>query len=381
MTQSAGAKGGTRMLVRPVWAEVNLAAVRQNIRYIKRQLHAGTKLCAVVKADGYGHGALAVAKLALEQGADYLAVAIMEEAMVLRRAGIAAPILILGYTPPEQADIAITYRITQTVYSEEMVHALSAAAVASGKMAKVHIKVDTGMGRIGIQPEAAGEFAAFVRNCPGIELEGVFSHFAAADSQDKAYTYWQVEQFQLALKQIAERGIEIPLKHIANSAAILDMPELQLDMVRAGIILYGLLPSDEVSTALPLQPAMQLKAQISHIKPVSAGTSISYGCTYTAPVDQLIATLPIGYADGWTRLLAGKAEAVLRGRRVPFVGRVCMDQCMLDISAVPEAEVGDEVLLFGGDMLPAEEVAAHIGTINYEVVCMVSKRVPRIYID
>ncbi|SEP37422.1 alanine racemase [Propionispora vibrioides] len=368
------------MLTRPVWAEINMAAIEHNIRNIKALLQPKTKFCAVVKADGYGHGAVEVARLALKEGADYLAVALLSEAIELRQAGVTAPLLILGYTPPEQAQLLVAYQITQTVYSEDMVRALSRAATHSGKLAKVHIKIDTGMGRIGIRPEEAVVFARFVRDCPGLELEGVFSHLAAADSQDKSYAYRQYALFTAALRMIEEAGIAVPLRHIANSAAILDLPDMQLDMVRPGIILYGLLPSAEVQPSFLLEPAMKLKARISHIKEVPAGTAISYGCTFVTDKPSVIATLPVGYADGWSRLMAGKASLLVRGRRAPLVGRVCMDQCMIDVTHIPEAGGGDEVLLFGGAELPADEVARHMGTINYEVVCMVSKRVPRIYI-
>lgn len=367
------------MITRPVWAEINLSAIRDNIRKIKGLLRPETKFCAVVKADGYGHGAVLVARAALQEGADYLAVALMSEALELRQAGIAAPILILGYTPPEQARLAVDYDITQTVYTPAMIRALSQAATAVGKKAKVHIKVDTGMGRIGVKPEETVDFAVFINSCPGIDLEGIFSHFAVADSLDKTYTRRQYDLFGQALAGLDKKGIVIPIRHIANSAAILDLSDMQLDMVRAGIILYGLLPSEEVQPVISLEPAMKFKAQISHIKRVSSGAAISYGRTFITDRPSVIATLPVGYADGWTRLMAGKASVLLHKKRAPLVGRVCMDQCMIDVTDIPEAAPGDEVLLFGGAELPVEEVAAHMGTINYEVVCMVSKRVPRQY--
>ncbi|CUH97575.1 Alanine racemase [Propionispora sp. 2/2-37] len=367
------------MITRPVWAEINLSAIRHNIREIKSLLRTTTKFCAVVKADGYGHGAIPVARAALQEGADYLAVALMNEALELRQAGITVPILILGYTPPEQARLTVAYDITQTVYTPAMVRALSQAATAEGKKAKVHIKVDTGMGRIGVKPEEAVDLAVFINSCPGIELEGIFSHFAAADSRDKTYTRRQFAQFEQVLADMDKKGMVIPIRHIANSAAILDLPDMQLDMVRAGIILYGLLPSEEVQPVITLEPAMQFKARISHIKKVASGVAISYGCTYVTERPGVIATLPVGYADGWTRLMAGKASVFLHRKRAPLVGRVCMDQCMIDVTDIPETAPGDEVLLFGGPDLPVEEVAAHMGTINYEVVCMVSKRVPRQY--
>jgi len=262
----------------------------------------------------------------------------------------------------------------------DMAQALSGAAVAAGKIVNVHIKIDTGMGRIGIRPEDAGKFAVAVGTLPGIRIEGVFSHFATADSRDKSFTYEQYKQFTEGLQSIEAMGITIPIRHIANSAAILDLPHMHLDMVRAGIILYGLWPSDEVDHIIELRPAMKLKAQVSFTKDMPANATISYGRTYSMERLSRIATLPVGYADGWSRLLANKASVSIRGQRAPLVGRVCMDQCMIDVTHIPGVMPGDEALLFAGNDLPVEEVAGHVGTINYEIVCMVGKRVPRLYV-
>ncbi|MCE5285348.1 MAG: alanine racemase [Pelosinus sp.] len=365
---------------RPVWAEIDLAAVAQNVQQIKRLLKPTTKFCAVVKADAYGHGVIKVAETALKNGADYLAVALLQEAIELRQANFSAPILILGYTPPSGAEEVVANNISQTVFSVEAAQALSDAAVKLKKKVKVHIKVDTGMGRIGIEPALTGQFAAFLAKLPGIEIEGVFSHFATADCRDKSFAKEQFRRFQTALAGIEAQGIQIPIRHIANSAATLEMPETHLDMVRPGIILYGLWPSDEVKHTIELMPAMCFKTQIAYIKQMPAGQSISYGRTFFTGVPSKIATLPVGYADGWTRLMAGKAHVLIRGQRAPLVGRVCMDQCMIDVTTVEGALAGDEVLLFGGGEISVEEVAAHMGTINYEVVCMVGKRVPRRYV-
>jgi alanine racemase len=364
---------------RPVWAEIDLTAVAHNVQEIKKLLRPTTRFCAVVKADAYAHGVTQVAETALKNGADYLAVALLQEALELRKADFSEPILILGYTPADGAEEVVANNISQTVFSAEAARALSDAAVKLKKRAKVHIKIDTGMGRIGIQPAVAGQFAAFLAKLPGIEIEGVFSHFATADSFDKSFAREQFSRFEVALAGIEAEGIKIPIRHIANSAATLEMPETHLDMVRPGIILYGLWPSDEVEHTIELMPAMSLKAQISYIKEMPACQSISYGRTYFTDAPKKIATLPIGYADGWTRLMAGKALVLVRGKLAPLVGRVCMDQCMIDVTEIAEVRVGDQVLLFGGSELPVEEVAAHMGTINYEVVCMVGKRVPRIY--
>lgn len=369
------------MFERPVWAEINLDAIKRNVREIKKSLRAGVKFCAVVKADGYGHGAVAVARAALASGADRLAVAILSEAIQLREAGFQVPILILGYTPEYQARKVAAYDITQTVYSLEAVRALSAAGLDIGKKAKIHIKIDTGMGRIGVLPEEAGIFAEAAAAMPGIEIEGAFSHFATADELDKSYALAQYAKFEEALQRISAKGIEIPIKHIANSAATLELPETHLDMVRPGIILYGLWPSGDVKRNITLIPVMQLKAQIAHIKDVDPGTTISYGRTYTAGKHSKIATLPIGYADGWSRLLSGKTSILINGYRAPLVGRICMDQCMADISDIPNVNVGDTATLFGVPEVSTDEVAAILGTINYELVCMVGKRVPRTYIN
>ncbi|WP_371376051.1 alanine racemase [Sporomusa aerivorans] len=369
------------MFDRPVWAEINLTAIKKNVEAIKKGLKPGVRFCAVVKADGYGHGAVAVARAVLAAGADRLAVAILAEAVELRKAGLLVPILILGYTPPHQARTVAAYGITQTVFSLEDARALSAAGVEAGKKVKIHIKVDTGMGRIGVLPEEAGEFAAAVSSMPGLELEGVFSHFATADEADKTYAKEQFARFAEALDRIAAKGISIPVRHIANSAATLEMPETHLDMVRPGIILYGLWPSDQVERNIILTPAMQLKAQIAHIKAVNAGTSISYGRAFTTAQASTIATLPLGYADGWTRRLSGRASVLIRGRRAPLVGRICMDQCMADVSGIPDVEPGDTATLFGAPEIPADEIAGILGTINYELVCMVGKRVPRTYMN
>ncbi len=368
------------MLERSVWAEIDLSAVEHNVKEIRQWVKPSAKLCAVVKADGYGHGAVPVARAVLAAGADCLAVAIVSEALELRQAGITVPILVLGYTPPEQAEIVIANDITQTVFSLEVAQALSAAALEQNRIAKLHIKVDTGMGRVGIRPQESGDFAAAVSALPHVFLEGIYSHFAASDSNDKAFTLQQYRRFSAAVERVKARGIEIPIRHIANSAAVLDLPEMHLDMIRPGIILYGLWPSEEVRHQLNLKPAMKLKAQVGFVKSVPAGTPISYGLAFYTQRASRIATLPVGYADGWSRSLANRAKVLVKGQRATVVGRVCMDQCMVDVTDVSGVAAGDEALLFGGEELPVEEVARHMGTIHYEVICMIGKRVPRSYV-
>jgi alanine racemase len=367
------------MLERAVWAEIDLSAISHNVEQIRRVTASNAKVCAVVKADGYGHGAVAVARTALQAGADRLAVAIVKEAVDLRKAGFRVPILVLGYTPDYQAGLVVENDIIQTIFSVESARALSAAAVLAGKEVKVHIKIDTGMARVGVSPSDAGHFAAVVAAFPGVQIEGVYSHFATSDSYNKCFTYEQYYSFMQGIEYIKAQGIQIPIRHIANSAALLELPEMHLDMVRPGIILYGLWPSAEVKQEVDLKPAMKFKAQVGFVKELAAKSSISYGRTYFTAQNSRIATLPLGYADGWSRLLTNKAEVLVHGQRAPLVGRVCMDQCMIDVSHISDVAVGDEILLFGGPALPVEEIAEKMGTINYEIVCMIGKRVPRYY--
>ncbi|WP_027407250.1 alanine racemase [Anaerovibrio sp. RM50] len=367
------------MAIRDVWAEVNLGALESNIKNIKSCIKNNAKWCAVVKADGYGHGALAVARKCVEMGASYLAVAAISEAIVLRKGGFTTPILILGPTPIEAAGTIVDYDITQAVFTLEEAQALSHEAKMRHKVAKVHLKVDTGMHRIGIKPEQAGEMARAITELPGLELEGMFSHFALADAEDKTYAYKQLEQFKLAIANVEKAGFSIPLKHLANSAAILEMPEAHFDMVRAGIILYGLWPSPEVKRNIDLKPLMKLCAKVAFIKELEPGESVSYGCTWRAERKSIIGTLPIGYADGYTRMFSGKAQVDYNGQRAPVVGRICMDQCMVDLTDTNNIKEGDTVVLYGSQDLTIDEAADWLGTINYELPCMLSPRVPRIY--
>lgn len=368
------------MYERPAWVEIDLNAIAHNVRQFKTLLPADTKLCAVVKADGYGHGAVAVANAALQAGAEYLAVAVLSEGIELRTAGILAPILVLGYTSPQQAPLLVEHQLAQSIFSLNAARTLSAAAVAAGQVAAIHLKIDTGMHRIGVQLEGCGEFAAAVAKLPGLTIEGVFTHFADSDKADKTYALEQFSLFQEALRRIEAQGVPVPLRHAANSAAIADLPQTHLDMVRLGISLYGLWPSAQVDRKVSLLPAMQLKCRVSLLKEVPAGAFISYGCTYRTKRPSRIATLPIGYADGWGRGLSNKARVWIRDCYAPIVGRICMDQCMIDVTDIPEVRAGDEVLLFGSQALPAEEVAGHLGTITNELVCMYSKkRLPRLY--
>ena len=365
---------------RAAWVEIDLGAIAHNYGEIRKYIRHEAKLCAVVKADAYGHGAIAVARKAIAAGAEYLAVATISEALKLREAGFTTPLLILGLTKQESSFDIVDADLTQTVCRIDLVQALSAEATAQGKRVKVHIAVDTGLGRIGVRPEDAADFAKKITALPGIELEGIFSHFALADIEDKSFSRHQIKLFQIACTGVEAAGIHIPLRHIAESAAILDLPDVHFDMVRAGILQYGLWPSNEVAHPFHLRPAMKFCARIVYIKTISPGTSIGYGRHFIAERETRIATISVGYADGYIRAYACGAVEI-RGKRAAIAGRICMDQCMVDITDIPEAKIGDVVTLFGSDTLPADDLAEWANTISYEVLCLVSKHVSRVYID
>ncbi|MBE6821591.1 alanine racemase [Caproiciproducens sp. LBM24188] len=372
------------------WAEINLDAVEQNYRMIRAQLNPNTLFCCVVKADAYGHGAEVLAKEYERLGADWFAVSNLEEAEQLRAAGIHLPILILGYTPPCCAERLSKLGIAQAVLSTEYACKLSEEAVAAGVTVRVHMKLDTGMGRIGFlyqKPErdsrVIDEVAAACA-LPGLDPEGIFTHFSVADEGEdgKEYTLSQYENFTKAIHLLEQQGITFRIRHCCNSAAILDYPEMQLDMVRPGIILYGLLPSQQVSNKIALVPVMELKSIISMVKTVEPQTSVSYGRRFVTKRKTVIATVPIGYADGYPRHLYVRGSMLVRGQKAKIIGRVCMDQLMLNVSSVKGVQEGDTVTVIGRDgqnSITADELAAHNNTINYEIVSMISKRVPRIY--
>lgn len=352
---------------------------------------------AVVKADGYGHGAVSVARVALEAGADNLGVARLHEAVELRDAGIAAPILIFGFTAAEEIDSLQDRDLTQAVFSHESAEVLSGRAVSGGKRLRVHIKVDTGMGRLGLltdEPRAEEATASAANHrfdevraiaiLPGLEVEGLFTHFATADHADKSYAERQLQRFDDLVELLKQEGIEFPVNHAANSAALLDMPDSQLDMVRPGIATYGLYPSAGVDQSrVELKPVMEWKARIIQLKEVPAGFGVSYGNTYETPRPTRLATVAVGYADGLNRGLSSRGEMLVRGQRVPIVGRICMDLTLLDVGEVPGVTEGDEVVILGRqgeEELPADEMAATLDTINYEIVSTITSRVPRIYL-
>ncbi|MBZ2176021.1 alanine racemase [Schnuerera sp. xch1] len=369
--------------VRPAWAEINLDNLAHNIKEVRKNTREGTLVTAVVKANAYGHGSIKAAETFLQNGGDRLAVATLSEGIEIRNANIDVPILILGYTPQSQFSLAIKYDITQAIYNYESAKSFSEAAINLGKTGIIHLKIDSGMGRIGFLPtDESMEQIIKISKLPNIKIEGAFTHFATADEADKTYTRLQYKRFSTFIERIEKRGISIPIKHISNSAAIIDFPEYNLDMVRAGIILYGFYPSDEVNkNKVKLKPAMNLKAKISNIKTVTEGTGISYGQIFVTKRKSKIATIPIGYADGFTRLLTSKGEVYIKGKRAPIVGKICMDQCMIDVTDIEDVAIGDEVILFGYEegYPHVNELAETLGTINYEIVCMVGRRVPRVY--
>jgi len=362
--------------------EVNLDAIAHNVRAIKSHIGPRVDLIAVVKANAYGHGALQIAQTALRHGASRLAVGRTGEGIALRQAGISAPILVLSYTPPDMVDAAVTHHLTLAVTELAVAGALSAQAVTLGQRVPVHVKVDTGMGRFGLLPDEVLPFVEQVAALPGVLIEGVFSHFATADAADKTYTRQQFATFQAVRARLDTAGYRIPLCHIANSAATLDLPDMHLDAVRCGIAIYGLRPSDTVESTLPITPALSLKSRVARVHTLPAGASISYGRTYITPRAMPVALIPVGYGDGYHRLASNRGAVLINGQRAPIVGRVCMDQFAVDVSGVGPVQVDDEVVLIGsqGDAcITAEEVAQWAETINYEVTTALLPRVPRLY--
>lgn len=372
------------MLLRPTYAKVNLSAIKRNVINIKKHLPENTMFCAVVKADGYGHGSAMVSKTAHEAGAEWIAVAIPEEAAALRADGIAGSILVLGPSNRAQWRKGADLGLSMVVTSDCCLKNAISAAKEFGKTMKLHLKVDTGMNRVGVKTlEEAGELLDIIEKEDALELEGLMTHFATADEADKSYTQRQNERFKEFIALVKGRGFS-PIIHAANSGAALDCPELAYDMVRVGIAMYGCYPSDEVSQSVKLEPALSLHTQISHIKTIDPGEKLSYGCTYTTQERVRVATLPIGYADGFNRLLSSKGEVLVGGKRAKVVGRVCMDQILVDVTGIDNVKLHDNVVCFGkqgGAFLPVEEYAALCGTINYEILCALSPRVPRLYYE
>lgn len=370
--------------LRSTWAEIDLNALENNIKEVVKVSNS-KEIIAVIKADGYGHGAVGIYKTLLENGASKFAVAVITEAIELRKAGLELPIIILGYTPHDFYDEIIDFKIEQTIYSYQDAVELSRAAVKRNEKVKIHIAVDTGMSRIGfLTTEEEAMEVKRISELPGIEIEGIFTHFASADERDKEYSFLQIERFEKFNEYLKQLNVNIKYKHVSNSAGVIDFPNLEYNGVRAGIMLYGYYPSEDVDkTKVSLKPVMRFKSTIVHLKTLEEGRSISYGRVFTTERESKIATLPVGYADGLPRLLTGKGKVLINGTFAPIVGRICMDQCMIDVTEVPNVKVGDEVMFIGedefGNNISADDIADLIGTISYEIICGISKRVPRVY--
>ena len=370
--------------LRPVWAEINLSNLDYNIKQIQKKAN-GKEIIGVVKADGYGHGAVAVSQVLLENGVKALAIATLQEAISLREGGITCPIIMLGITPEMYVDTLLEYDITPVTTSFANAEAISLAAKETGRVLEAFIAVDTGMGRIGFLPDDEGVSEILkISRLSNLKIKGLFSHFATADEKDKAYAENQLSRYNAFYENLKKAGVEIPLKTFANSAAIMELPAAHFDAVRPGIILYGCYPSPEVDREqLSIKPVMSIKANIVHLKKVSSGFSVSYGRKFTTERESLIATLALGYADGYPRYLSGKGRVIVNGVYAPVVGNICMDQCMIDVTDVPDVKLGDEVVIMGsqgGLTILADEIGEKTGTINYEIVCAFGQRLPKVYI-
>lgn len=378
--------------IKRTWAEININALKHNYNEIRKHTSKNAKLCCVVKADGYGHGAIEVAKTLSSLGADWFAVSNIEEALQLRKNDIKEPILILGYTPYDMTKTLSDYGISQAVYSKDYARALSDNAVQNNVSVKIHLKLDTGMSRLGLMCQSFDrdfsslEEAKEICTMPNFITEGIFTHFAVSDETENGrnFTNGQFENFMYSIKHLENMGIKFKIRHCANSGAVIDYPNTHLDMVRAGIILYGLAPSVKLIGRLNLKPVMQLKSVVSQVKQIPTGATVSYGRTFQAEKNIKIATIPVGYADGYVRVLAKNAGVQVHDKRARLVGRVCMDQIMADVTHIKDISTGDEVILFGNGengSPTANDIAAWSNTINYEVTCLVGKRVARVYLE
>jgi alanine racemase len=370
---------------RDTWAEISLNHIKENYHQFRQFISPNVKIMAVVKADGYGHGATEIAKSTIEAGVDYLAVAILDEAIALRVSGITQPILVLGYTPKRSVKAAILENITLTVFDHEVLDEVIIQSNILNKMASIHLKIDTGMSRIGVSShEDARIIAQKATNSLHVDLEGIFTHFANADNENTHLTYSQYNQFQSIVEYLEDHGIYIPIKHCCNSAAAMKFPDMHLDMVRIGVALYGLYPDSSLKKhMIQLKQAMTFKTKIAAIKKVAANQAISYGWTWKPERESMIATLPLGYADGLSRLLSNQGKVLVHGNLSNITGRVCMDQTMIDVTDISNCSVGDEVTIFGhsnSSFQSVDQIAEIMGTINYEVVCLIGKRVPRMFV-
>lgn len=372
--------------IRPVWAEINLSNLDYNIKNIKAKLGSGTKIIGVVKADGYGHGSVKVAEVLRANGVDTFAVSTLQEAIVLREAGATEQIISLSLTPNFYSNVLVEYDITPVISSLENARAISKTATEVGKTVSGFIAADTGMGRIGYltwNVNAISEIKE-ISQLPNFKIAGLFSHMSTADSADKTFSRQQEQCFNEFYDKLIAAGIEIPMRTFANSASVMELPSVYFDAVRPGIILYGCYPSDEVDkSSLSLKPVMSVKATISHLKDVPAGFSVSYGREFISKRPSKIATIALGYADGYPRPYAPKGEVIVNGVKAPLAGNICMDQCMIDVTDVPDVKVGDEVIVMGSDgknTILADDIAKATGTINYEIICAFGQRLPKVYV-
>jgi len=364
-------------------AEINLSDLIRNFRQVRSCIPTGCKILAVVKANAYGHGIKEVSKELEYAGVDMLGVAHVEEGIILRESGIKSKILVMGGITDDYSVDIVRWGLTPVVYTLSFANALSEAAISNSNTLPVHIKVDTGMRRIGVLPEMTGELVGDIVRLKGLRIEGIMTHFAEADLQNREFVREQLDSFNSVCKTIREMGIDIPIRHTANSAAVLDMAESHLDMVRPGIMLYGYSPSSFLSPMADLRPVMTLKSKIVHIKKVPSKTGISYGRTFTTTRETVMATIPIGYADGYSRSLSNLGQVIIKGRLAPVIGRVCMDMTMIDVTDIPGIKQGEEVIIIGGEnevRITADDIAAWTGTISYEVLCGIGERVDRVYI-
>ena len=371
-------------MIRNSYVEVDLAALRTNMAAVRQQVGADITVIAVVKANGYGHGAVEVSRTLLEAGAGMLAVALPAEGVELRQAGLTCPILVMGSMLGREVPLTLEHDLMLTIFSEPFAHEVASQAQARGVRCPVHIKVDTGMGRLGVLAEEALGVVPRIASLSGLEVVGVATHFPSADQADKTYTYEQVNTFRSILTGLEAAGLTFRYVHAANSAAIMDVPEAHFNAVRPGIILYGLPPSPEILNPLPLTPALALKSVVTYIKDVPPGSPLSYGRAYTTERPSRIASVPVGYADGYQRALGNQARVAVGGRFAPVVGRVCMDQFLVDVTDLPEVAVGDEVTLYSSQAdhpNSVESVARLLGTIPYEVVVSITGRLPRVYLN
>lgn len=371
---------------RPVWLEIDLDNLEYNLNSIRESVDSSAIIMPVIKANGYGHGAVQLAKFYREIGVERLAVSLLQEAIELRQNQVEGDILVLNYTPEDTLWAVVDLNLTQAIYTFESAKKLSELAAEKNTIARIHIKVDSGMGRIGFLAKEESTISTIkqIKELPNLEVEGIFTHFARADEIDKDATVKQLEKFNYLVDKLEKDGIDIPMKHVSNSAAIIDLPEYNFNIVRPGIMQYGYYPSTEVDKRrVDLKPAMTLKAEVSNIKEVEKDSGISYGHIFSTSRKSKIATLPIGYADGYSRMLSEKAFVSIQDKRVPIVGRICMDQMMIDVTDLDDVNIGDEVVLFGvgkNSYPKVEELALLLGTINYELICMMGRRLPRKYI-